>query len=823
MKPLMGQAQSNLSLDDLLSSSKGPIGNFGRSRSSSAPTSSGSSSGAPNFSEVLLTNLESKKTFKEVNPSTKDATSFKQPTGHAPHKVPVDNPRDHRNQFSSQRNTVAPESPTTSKSPEDPAKATSRSESEPLESRHNERATDHTKDPVSRLKTANTDKSHVERSSPQSLDHRGEQPRVAFDKHVIKTEDQMDSLGLEPTTEDLSTNNANSIALTGVGQFAGLVDPSNSMANTLLAKIQPSDQNTTWQMLPVEAITQGQDAPKQVTDSVNLPTDITAELSEKLALLTKSNISVESTESVENFPNSELISSYLLTQTEDSDQEGLVSTLTNPPDPASQAVTGTLQNAALGQWIVGANSNPQSLTSTPSNQDVAALANVNFGIGQVIADNLQATDSTPKTVTPHGSLNIQSQDVTFNNVDNLTAITTENPKVIIPADQTQPNRVRSSELQGNLWQPLKTSANAVSNLDAIKTNTNSAPSQAIIGFTKEDEALDLPISESLDVTSTTSDPFAALSSQIDTSTSTKIEFSGNGLSGRSLEEILIDRTANTPIQSQNKSEGSRDLNTPSTLTPDLSSLTSDATPRAETNSSQIIESSDLTGKGLDSSSGLSLSSIGQDFREGTDGEASRDSRESLADFISSSSDKKASSRASAVSFSNKISEQTSVPSQNSLAQKILGQAEIMFKNGGGSMRMDVEAPGIGKVDVAINLINNQLDVRMITASEQARDMISREVAGLRDGLTQQGISLRGLEVGKAGESSPRHFAGQGGQQFGQGAQDQRATYNDMKEYVQSFRNSYNPRGSERIAPSIPAIGRWNQSVASTGSRLSVRV
>jgi len=187
--------------------------------------------------------------------------------------------------------------------------------------------------------------------------------------------------------------------------------------------------------------------------------------------------------------------------------------------------------------------------------------------------------------------------------------------------------------------------------------------------------------------------------------------------------------------------------------------------------------------------------------------------------------KVSSNKDSSVSFSSKLTAPAAGQPRETLAQRILGQAEIMFKSGGGSMRMDVEAPGIGKVDVAINLNNNQLDVRIITASDQARDIITREVAGLRDGLTQQGLNLRGLEVGKAGESSSRNFAGQGGQHFGQGAQDQRASYNDMKEYVQSFRNSYIPRSSDRFDSSSPSLGRWNNvaSRSTSGSRLEVRV
>ena len=126
------------------------------------------------------------------------------------------------------------------------------------------------------------------------------------------------------------------------------------------------------------------------------------------------------------------------------------------------------------------------------------------------------------------------------------------------------------------------------------------------------------------------------------------------------------------------------------------------------------------------------------------------------------------------------------PKSGEIHTKILQHASLLLKDGGGSMRMDIHAPNLGKIDLAINLNNNQLDVRILTASDQTRDMINRELTGLRDGLGQQGISLRTVEIGNASQSS-QHF---GGNTFAQSRQGQQASYNEMKEYSKSFANTF---------------------------------
>lgn len=158
-----------------------------------------------------------------------------------------------------------------------------------------------------------------------------------------------------------------------------------------------------------------------------------------------------------------------------------------------------------------------------------------------------------------------------------------------------------------------------------------------------------------------------------------------------------------------------------------------------------------------------------------------------------------------------------------LHNKIMQHATMMLKDGGGSMRMNVDAPGMGKIDLAINLANNQLDVRILTPNDHVRDIINKELSGLRDGLGQQGISLRAVEVSNASQSSNQFAGGR----FGQGHNGQQASYNDMKEYAQSFAGSFNPRGAAaermRISDVRTAIPSSWMNSARDNSRINVRI
>jgi hypothetical protein len=318
-----------------------------------------------------------------------------------------------------------------------------------------------------------------------------------------------------------------------------------------------------------------------------------------------------------------------------------------------------------------------------------------------------------------------------------------------------------------------------------------------------------------------SDPYLEIGRQMDVTQTTKFEFGGDGFSARSIEENLLSRGYD-PQPNQHLPQQDAKIQDLRGIERVLEELPQKFIPEFKPeNEFGLTSTSDIPQMLTGSLPDLVTSSAEFSQEEGFSDGGSQ-SRDQGFDLTSNLITSKTETGKITETFTEKVAEAPKAPVKDSIASKIFGQAQMMFKNGGGSMRLDMEAPGIGKVDVAINLINNQLDVRIITSSEQARDMISKEVFGLREGLNQQGISLRGLEVGKAGENTPRQFAGQG-QQFGQGAQQQRSTYNDMRDYAQSFRNSTPSVSPRSISPATTTLSRWSNPTNLSSGRLEVRV
>lgn len=347
------------------------------------------------------------------------------------------------------------------------------------------------------------------------------------------------------------------------------------------------------------------------------------------------------------------------------------------------------------------------------------------------------------------------------------------------------------------------------------------------------------------------DHFAEMGLEMSPESKINVDFGGNGTTQRSLQEHLLARGLNlqtvnqsqtaVSVQSAQASLQAQTVSAKNIGTMENASQEQAEAPSAELKTNPLQQNTpSYLGTNINPETQAITSLRDKSFGGGSfsDSEDSQDLSGQLSDrasnvqtsFSQGLQDSLGARDTDSIT-SGKLDGAAKSGPKETLSTKIFNHAQMMFKNGGGSMRLDMEAPGIGKINVAINLNNNNLDIRIITPSDQARDMITKEVTGLREGLIQQGISLRGLEVGKAGDSSSNSFAGQGHQQrgqsgqFGQNPQEQRASYNDMVDYVQSFKNTYAPRDSRALSDMNTVTNRWSSNSApSTGSgRLEIRV
>jgi hypothetical protein len=87
----------------------------------------------------------------------------------------------------------------------------------------------------------------------------------------------------------------------------------------------------------------------------------------------------------------------------------------------------------------------------------------------------------------------------------------------------------------------------------------------------------------------------------------------------------------------------------------------------------------------------------------------------------------------------------------------------------GAMRLDLSSPETGNVEIAVRVDGDQqVDVRVMAASGELRDLLARELPQLKNALGEQNLNLRDMDVRSwtsgSGQQSPSDgFARQGGQ------------------------------------------------------------
>lgn len=101
-------------------------------------------------------------------------------------------------------------------------------------------------------------------------------------------------------------------------------------------------------------------------------------------------------------------------------------------------------------------------------------------------------------------------------------------------------------------------------------------------------------------------------------------------------------------------------------------------------------------------------------------------------------------------------------------EPIVNQAKMLLKEGGGSIRVNLNNSDYGAIDLAINVNENTLELKIATTTEQAREAINAELPRLKDALSNQNLDIKMIEISLKGESQQQWsgFNSQGGQTDG---------------------------------------------------------
>lgn len=92
-----------------------------------------------------------------------------------------------------------------------------------------------------------------------------------------------------------------------------------------------------------------------------------------------------------------------------------------------------------------------------------------------------------------------------------------------------------------------------------------------------------------------------------------------------------------------------------------------------------------------------------------------------------------------------------------LMQQVLDRASYLAGVGGGSVRLELGSRDLGTIELAVQLKDDKLDLRILTATDRSRDLVAQGLSGLNDMLGTQNLRLGQVDVGvqhRQQESAP---------------------------------------------------------------------
>ncbi len=89
----------------------------------------------------------------------------------------------------------------------------------------------------------------------------------------------------------------------------------------------------------------------------------------------------------------------------------------------------------------------------------------------------------------------------------------------------------------------------------------------------------------------------------------------------------------------------------------------------------------------------------------------------------------------------------SAPVSQQQLQDILDKSSMLIKDGGGSIRLDLGSKEMGPLDLALDIKDKTVELRIVTHSDQAREALVQELPKLRESLQNQNLNLEKVEIG----------------------------------------------------------------------------
>ncbi len=111
--------------------------------------------------------------------------------------------------------------------------------------------------------------------------------------------------------------------------------------------------------------------------------------------------------------------------------------------------------------------------------------------------------------------------------------------------------------------------------------------------------------------------------------------------------------------------------------------------------------------------------------------------------------------------------------------EIVKQAQVMAKDGGGEMKMQLRPEGVGEINLKVNVKDGQVNVQMIASNKQAKALLEDGIADLKMNLSGNKLTLEDLKIDLAQDAR---------KDYQQNPEEQ--ARQEQREFAQGFMNQY---------------------------------
>lgn len=149
---------------------------------------------------------------------------------------------------------------------------------------------------------------------------------------------------------------------------------------------------------------------------------------------------------------------------------------------------------------------------------------------------------------------------------------------------------------------------------------------------------------------------------------------------------------------------------------------------------------------------------------------------------------------------------------NPVQKAVFENAQMLVKEGGGAMRIDIGNQETGAIDLAVEVIDGKVEVKISAASAEARQMIAQDLPKLREFLQDQNLNLSKVEVGLSG----------GSQWTSSDGRNSRQESSSQNEEITALNGRLNQRSSKSYSR-ISSTQDLQPTAAREGGGIKVRV